>query len=59
MRPVLARLAIAAATAGTVVAVTWMPTSTVTASPGFTCMQELQSTCAIVFGPLCSKHPCY
>src|SRR3954468_1897516 len=60
MRPVrLARAALAVATAGTVLALTWTPAGAVSASPGFTCARDLQQACAIVFAPLCSKHPCY
>jgi hypothetical protein len=59
MRPVLTRLAVAVATAGTAVALTWMPSGAASASSGFTCVSELQQACAIVFAPLCSKHPCY
>jgi hypothetical protein len=59
MRPVLARLAVAVATVGTVAAVTWMPTSTATASSDFTCVRDLQQACAIVFGPLCRPSNCY
>jgi hypothetical protein len=33
-------------------------TPTALGAPDFTCAQPLQQACAIVFYPVCSKHPC-
>ncbi|MDT7536445.1 MAG: hypothetical protein QOI82_30 [Actinomycetota bacterium] len=55
MRSLLARTAVAVATTGTVIALTWTPTATVSASSDFACMRDLQQACAIVFGPLCKN----
>ena len=30
-----------------------------TASAGFVCAPDLQTACAVVFGPLCRKNGCY
>jgi hypothetical protein len=60
MRPVrLVRAAVAAATVGTVVALTSLPAASVSASPGFTCTPQLAQACSIVFGPLCKPTNCY